>query len=75
MFMGGYTVFTLSIHLSFHLSATFWFILDILKSQWWNFVKLCKHIDIDKINIYNRKLIFDKKDSFLKLANFFTLCF
>ena len=43
-------VFTLSIHPPGCLP-----ICDILKRQWWNFIKLCKHIDIHKMNIYNRK--------------------
>ena len=57
---GGCTVFTLSIHLSVHVSVhpsvTFWFFFNILKRQWWKFIKFCRHIDIDKMYIYNRKL-------------------
>ena len=37
-------------------SMTFWFFLNILKRQWWKFIKLCRHIDIDKMYFYNRKL-------------------
>ena len=29
---------------------------NILKRQWWKFIKFCRHIDIDKMNVYNRKL-------------------
>ena len=52
--------FTLSVFLSVclfvSLSMTFWFFLNILKSQWWKFIKFCRHIDIDKLYLYNRKL-------------------
>ena len=30
--------------------------LNILKRQLWKFFKLCRHIDIDEMYIYNRKL-------------------
>ena len=39
-----------------HPSVTFWFFLNVLKRQWWKFIKLCRHIDIDKMYIYNKKL-------------------
>ena len=45
-----------SIHPSICPSATFWF-FNILKRQWWNFIKFGKHIDIHKMNIYNRKIM------------------
>ena len=35
-------------------SVTFCF-LNILKSQCWNFIKLCKHINICKTNTFNKK--------------------
>ena len=34
----------------------FCFFFNILKRQWWKFIKFCRHIDIDKMNVYNRKL-------------------
>ena len=37
-------------------SVTFWFYLNIFNRLWWNLIKPCKHIDILKINMYNRKL-------------------
>ena len=37
-------------------SVTFWFFFNILKRQWWKFIKFCRHIDIDKMYVYNRKL-------------------
>ena len=45
-----YTVFTLSVR------ARHFDFFYILKRQWWNFIKLCKHIDSHKINICNRKI-------------------
>ena len=51
-------VFTLSVCPSgcySHPSVTFWF-FSILKRQWWNFINFGKHIDIHKMNIYNRKI-------------------
>ena len=60
MFVVVYTVFTLRVHPSFHpcvrLSVTFWFFLNILKRQLWKFIKLCIHIDIDKMYVYNKEL-------------------
>ena len=53
---GGYTVFTLSIRLSVRPSVTFWFFFYILKRQLWKFIKFCRHIDINKMYVYNRKL-------------------
>ena len=44
-----------SIRPSFHPSVTFWFFFNILKRRW-KFIKFCRHIDIDKMYIYNRKL-------------------
>ena len=35
---------------------TFCFFLNILKRQWWKFIKLCRHIDIDNMYVYNRQL-------------------
>ena len=46
----------LSVFPSVCLSVTFWFFFNILKRQWWKFIKFCRHIDIDKMYIYNRKL-------------------
>ena len=37
----GYTVFTLSVR-----PWRFGFSFNILKRQWWKFIKLCRHIDI-----------------------------
>ena len=45
-----------SFHVHVRLSVTFRFFLSILKRQWWKFIKLCRHIDIDKMYVYNRKL-------------------
>ena len=45
-----------SIRLSVRPSVTFWFFFNILKRQWWQFIKFCRHIDIDKMYVYNRKL-------------------
>ena len=45
-----------SVHPSFRPSVTFWFFFNILKRQWWKFIKFCRHIDIDKMYVYNRKL-------------------
>ena len=45
-----------SIRLSVRPSVTFWFFFNILKRQWWKFIKFCRHIDIDKMYVYNRKL-------------------
>ena len=49
------TVLVGGILLSRCLSATFWF-FNIVKRQWWNFIKFGKHIDIHKMNIYYRKI-------------------
>ena len=62
LFVVGYTVFTLSVRPSVRASVrpcvrpsvTFCF-LNILKSQCWNFIKLCKHINICKTNTFNKK--------------------
>ena len=37
-------------------SVTFWFLFNILKRQWWKFIKFCRHIDIVKMYVYNRKI-------------------
>ena len=37
-------------------SMTFWVFFNILKRQWWKFIKFCRHIDIDSMYVYNRKL-------------------
>ena len=39
------------IALCYSLSMAFWFFLNILNMQWWNFIKVCEHIDIYKMNI------------------------
>ena len=57
MFVGGILFSRCpSIHVSIHPSMMFCFFLNILKRQWWKFIKLCRHIDIDKMYVYNRKL-------------------
>ena len=45
-----------SVCLSIRPSVTFWFFFNILKRQWWKFIKFCRHIDIDEMYVYNRKL-------------------
>ena len=45
-----------SVRLSVRPSVMFWFFFNILKRQWWKFIKFCRHIDIDKMYVYNRKL-------------------
>ena len=37
-------------------SVMIWFFFNILKRQWWKFIKFCRHIDIDKMYVYNRQL-------------------
>ena len=58
VFVGGYTVFTLSVHPSVRPcvrpSVTFCF-LNIFKSNGWNFIKPCIHIHIYRANNYNKK--------------------
>ena len=34
--------------------VTFWFFFNILKRQWWKFIKFGRHIDIDEMYVYNR---------------------
>ena len=46
----------LSVRASVRPSVTFWFFFNILKRQWWKFIKFCSLIDIDKMYVYNRKL-------------------
>ena len=53
VFVGGYTVFTLSVHPSVRPSVTFCF-LNIFKSNQWNFIKPCIHIHIYRANNYNK---------------------
>ena len=48
----------LSVRVSIYPSVTFWFFLNILKRQWWKLIKLCRHIYINKMYVYNRKLRF-----------------
>ena len=55
VFVGGYTVFTLSERPSDRVSVTFCF-LNILKNHGWNFIKFCKPIYMYKANTTNRKL-------------------
>ena len=53
VFVGGYTVFILSVRPSVRtnesVSVTFCF-LNILESHYWNFIKLCKNIHMYKAN-------------------------
>ena len=49
-------VYCFHVRPSFCPSMTFWFFLNILKRQRWKFIKICRHIDINKMYIYNRKL-------------------
>ena len=44
-----------------------------LNRQLWNFIKFCEHIDIHKINIYNRK-IWSRGPFLLELLLFVILC-
>ena len=37
-------------------SVTFCFFPNILKRHRWKFIKLCRHIDIDKMHVYNKRL-------------------
>ena len=59
VFVGGYTVFTLSVRtnerMNESVSVTFCF-LNILKSHRWNFFKLCKNIHMYKANTTYKKL-------------------
>ena len=59
VFVGGYTVFTLSvcptIRSSDRVSVTLSF-LNILKNHCWNFIKFCKHIHRYKANTSTKKL-------------------
>ena len=63
VFVGGYTVFTLSDRLSVHpsvrptdrVSVTFCF-RNYFKNHGWNFIKFCKHIHMYKANTNNKKL-------------------
>ena len=54
VFVGGYTVFTLSVRPSIRPSVTFCF-LNNFKSHGWNFIKPCIHIHIYRANTYNKK--------------------
>ena len=45
---------------------------NIFSRQWWNFIRPCKHIDILKINIYNRKI--RVWGQFFVILNGFCLC-
>ena len=49
-------VYCFHIRPSVRPSVTFWFFFNTLKRQWWKFIKFCRHIDIDKMSVYNRKL-------------------
>ena len=55
MFVGGYTVFTLSICLSdcpcvrLCVRLQCWFFPNILKTQRWIFINFCRHIDIKEV--------------------------
>ena len=57
VFVGGYTVFTLSIQTTDSptdsVSVGFCF-LNILKNHLWNFIKFCKHIHMYKANTTNK---------------------
>ena len=59
LFVGGYTVFTLSERPSERpsdrVSVTFCF-LNSFKNHGWNFIKFCKHIHMYKANTTNKKL-------------------
>ena len=59
VFVGGYTVFTLSVRpdvrASIRPSVTFCF-LNKLKSHGWNLIKPCIHIHIYRANTYNKKI-------------------
>ena len=59
VYVGGYTVFTLSESLTNRptdrVSVTFCF-LNILKNHRWNFIKFCKHIRMYKANTTDEKL-------------------
>ena len=64
------------------LSTTFWFFLNILNRQWWNFIRLCKHIDNHKMNICIRikrargqfSYSYWQNDNFVNLAIFPVSC-
>ena len=59
VFVGGYTVFTLSEspsdRLTDRVSETFSF-FNNFNNHGWNFIKFCKHIHINKANTTNKKL-------------------
>ena len=59
VFVGGYTVFTLSDRTNDRpterVSVTFCF-LNNFKNHRWNFIKFCKHIHMYKANTTNKKL-------------------
>ena len=58
VFVGGYTVFTLSVRPNERpsecVSVTFCF-LNILENHRWNFIKFCEHIYMYKANTADRK--------------------
>ena len=44
------------VQLSICPSAMFWSFFNIMKRQWWNFIRLCEHVEIHKMNIYMRTI-------------------
>ena len=71
MFVGEYTVF-MSVHPSVCPSLICWFFFNISKRQWWKFIKFCRHIDINKMYIYNRKWVIDLCNSYCCIGSAYT---
>ena len=70
---GGYTVFTLSVRAWVCPSVTFCF-LSILKSQYWIFIKLFKHVHFCKTNtldLHGKSFVTTLEPSFLNGSSSF----